>query len=86
MPWDLPLSGWDFDLSEWSPAKDLWAAVDDTGDMREAVGSEDDAPTGDDEGNDDRGEDDESERGFVKDGVSGRRDTRHAEREGGSSD
>ena len=86
VPWDLPLSGWDFDLSEWSPAKDLWAAVDDTGDMREAVGSEDDAPAGDDEGNDDRGEDDESERGFVKDGVSGRRDTRRAEREGGSSD
>jgi len=63
--WNLPLSGWSFDLSEWPLAKQLWAALGETGDTEDAVdpdtddavGPGDDARDGDDGfpgGNDDQ--------------------------------
>jgi hypothetical protein len=84
--WNLPLSGWSFDLSEWLPAQDLWAALDEAEDMREAV-DEQDAGGGDDdrrrarlmdgEGEGDHNSDGATERDHTSDGKSeGYRETR----------
>jgi hypothetical protein len=68
--WREHLSGWDFDLSEWPWARELWDAVGDTGEPRDAVDPGGDAPDG---GDDDQGRerrDTERDHGSARDGVS----------------
>jgi hypothetical protein len=68
--WHEHLSGWDFDLSEWPWARELWDAVGDTGEPRDAVDPDGDAPGA---GDDDQGRerrDTERDHGPARDGVS----------------
>lgn len=68
--WREHLSGWDFDLSEWAWARELWDAVDETGEPRVAVDPDGDAPNGDDDDQGHERRDADRDHGAARDGVS----------------